>query len=805
MTNRPVLYFLLVAGCAYAQTSKDVEFFETKIRPIFATQCHQCHSSASKITFGGLKMDRRASFFAGGQSGPLVVPGKPEQSRLLQVVHYNGPLKMPPSGKLSPEQIDSLSKWVKMGAPWPEESTAAEQADRKKKQDSDDQRRKHWAWQPVQKPEAGRNIDSFIAATLAEKGLKGVAAADKRTLIRRLYFDLAGLPPSTDEVSAFLQDNTPEAFEKVVDRLLASPHYGERWGRHWLDLTYFADNLEIGRKIPAKEAWRYRDYVLQSFQADKPYNKFIEEQIAGDLLPYETDAQRREQVVATGFLALGPWPLVAADKEQLRMDVVDMQLDLTGKAFLGLTMGCARCHDHKFDPIPAKDYYAMAGIFGSTQTLNGRIDGVFSDVNRIPLPETPEELRERAVATEKYLAAITELKAKQKEVTEEKERLKKNETKTDDIDKKLAELNKAIAQLEFNRPEPPMALAVRDVESPVDHKINIRGNSHMLGEEVPRSFVQVAMWSGPPQLSYRASGRLEMAQWIASEKNPLTARVMVNRIWQHLFGAGLVRSVDNFGLRGELPSHPELLDYLAVRFMEQGWSVKKIVREVVLSQTYRSSSAHDVKSYETDPENRWVWRMNRRRLEAETIRDSVLFLTKTLDATRGGPTLPLDIPGNLNTGKPVEFRDDAKMPEELLRRRTVYLPVLRKSQHRSLDILNLFDFPDVNQVNGARNMTTVPTQALYLLNSQFLRDQARRLSDLSAEHAIDANRRVDWLIERVLSREANPADRARAAEFIAAFSSELSKAGKSGAEAAQEAWARYSHSLLVSNEFLYVR
>ena len=327
----------------------------------------------------------------------------------------------------------------------------------------------------------------------------------------------------------------------------------------------------------------------------------------------------------------------------------------------------------------------------------------------------------------------------------------------------------------------------------------------MLGEEVPRSFVQVAMWDSAPVLSYRASGRLELAQWIASEKNSLTARVISNRIWQHLFGSGLVRSVDNFGLRGELPTHPQLLDYLAVRFVEQGWSIKKAVREVILSHTYRQSSAHNAVAYQLDPENLLRWRVNRRRLEGEIIRDAVLSITGTLNESRGGPTLPLDNPDNLNLGKPVEFRDDAKLPDELLARRTVYLPVLRKSQHRSVDILNLFDFPDVNQVNGARSVTTVPTQALYLMNSPFFQQQSKLLASLMLEQAAGENARVDWLMQRVLGHGAQPGDQAKAKEFLHSFAAELVKEGKSSGEAMREAWDRYCHALLASNEFLYLR
>jgi len=780
------------------------------------------------MAFGGLRLDQKALFFQGGQSGPLVVPGKPEESLLLKVVSYSTQLKMPPTGKLKPEQIDVLAEWVRMGAPWPEEVAPAVDvgaaANAKAKQDA----LKHWAWQAVVKPEIPKTnspvwsdqaIDRFILAKLEEKNLAPSPDADKRTLIRRVYFDLAGLPPANKEIDAFVKDTSPKAFESVVDRLLAAPAFGERWGRHWLDLSYFADNLEIGRKIPAKDAWRYRDYVIHSLNEDKPFTKFINEQLAGDLLPYESDAQRREQVIATGFLALGPWTLVAADKEQLRMDVVDMQVDLIGKAFLGLTVGCARCHDHKFDPISHKDYYAMAGILGGTETLHGRIDGIFSDVNRIQLPESADELRKRAVDTEKFHANIAALKPQLKKLTEEKEKLKKTlpppsgeasaapnpDSPLAALDKQIAKVTKDIALLEYNRPEPPEAYAVRDVDAPANAHINIRGNPHMLGEEVPRSFLQIAMWDKPPALAYRASGRLELAQWIANEKNPLTARVIANRVWQHLFGAGLVRSVDNFGLRGELPTHPELLDYLATRFVDGGWSLKKSVREVILSRAYRQSSAHNAQAYRVDPENLLRWRMNRRRMEGEIIRDSVLAITKTLESKRGGPTLPLENADNLNLGKPVEFRDDAKLPDSLLTRRTVYLPVLRKSQHRSVDILNLFDFPDVNQVNGARSITTVPTQALYLMNSPFYHQQAKLLAARAIEFGTTPAARIQWLTGQVLGRDARPDDQTRGKDFVDHFSAALAQAGKPAAQASREAWERYCHALLASNEFLYIR
>ena len=375
----------------------------------------------------------------------------------------------------------------------------------------------------------------------------------------------------------------------------------------------------------------------------------------------------------------------------------------------------------------------------------------------------------------------------------------------DPLAKQLKETNDEIALLEFNRPSPPYAFAVRDVEAPADIRINLRGNAHMLGDVAPRSFIKVLMWDESPVLSYRASGRLELAEWIANEKNPLTAKVFVNRVWQHLFGVGLVPSVNNFGLRGEKPSHPKLLDFLAVRFVEQGWSVKKLVREIVLSRAYRQSSAHSDEGSAKDPENRLLWRMNRRRLEGEAMRDAILSITGALDLTAGGPSLPLDIPGNVSLGKPAEFRDEAKLPEELLARRTIYLPVLRKSQLKTLDVLNLFDFPDVNQVTGARTVTTVPTQALYLMNAPFLHEQSQLLAARAVQAAPDTEPRVDWLIPRVLGRLARSEDRSAAVRFVEEFAAASRAQGGEPEDAEQQAWARYCHALFVSNEFLYVQ
>ena len=739
-------------------TSEQAKFFESKVRPLLARNCYPCHSEQAKILYSNLRVDDRAALLNGGSRGPAIIPGDPDSSQLIQAVRYDN-LKMPPAGRLSGDQIEALVEWVEMGAPWPD-LEVVDGVEASHGQNNLASSQSHWAWTPVQEvsPPPVWNttwpadpIDSFILKKLESKGLTPSPEADLYTLLRRVFFDLTGLPPEPEDIESFASDDSEIAFEKVVDRLLKSPGFGERWGRHWLDLTSYADSLGQGRRIPAREAWRYRDYVINAFNSDKPYDRFVQEQISGDVLPWKTDDQRREQLVATGFLAIGPWAVVDSDKEKLRMDVVDHQLDTLGRALQGLTLGCARCHDHKFDPIPTREYYAMAGIFRSTRTLNGRMSGGFSDVNRVLLPETASEMRKRALATEEYQESLDRflreyeaVESEKKHLADRQKALEEAETETNEalekelkeIDKKLKEAKDRIRLLEFRRPGPPMAIAVQDRAVPKDCRVNIGGDPHNLGEEIPRGFLSVASPAKAGRIDshrnlkglyegfQKSSGRLELAEWLIDPRNRLLARVMVNRIWHHLFGAGLVRTVDNFGAGGEPPSHPELLDYLASRFVEQGWSIKGMIREIVLTRTYRQASSHNLKAHEVDPDNRLLWRANRRRLEAESYRDSVLAISGALDRTRGGPTLPLDIPESITLGFPTALTQDAKVNDEFLNRRTIYLPSVRKNQLPQLDLLNLFDFPDPDQTIGARSVTTVPTQSLYLMNSPFLREQA---------------------------------------------------------------------------------
>ncbi len=818
---------LSLCAAAQAAASDPVEFFEKEVRPVLARSCYGCHSSRAATVFGELRLDSAAAVLQGGRSGPAVVPGDPQGSRLIQAIGYGWEqLAMPPTGKLEAREIEALTEWVRLGAPWPEsgESALAQDAD-----GGNPAAAAHWAWQPLAEPPVPEtadaawprgDIDRFVLAELERRGLDPVGPADAYTLLRRLTLDLTGLPPTPAEIREFAAGGDA-ALEAAVDRLLASPAFGELWGRHWLDLAGYADTLGLGRRIPAPHAWRYRDYVIAAFNSDKPYDRFLREQVAGDVLAFDDDMQRREQIVATGFLAIGPWALVDADKAQLRMDVIDNQLDTLGRAVLGLTVGCARCHDHKFDPIPQREYYALAGVFQSTKTLEARMSGVFSGVHRALLPETPDELAARAEALERWRQDYARMREEQRQAERRRDRLKAELEKAKsggdaaarkDLQERAAAATKQAAKLKqetarmrhYAKPSPPIAPALADRPVPSDAAIRLGGAPHSLGERVPRGFLSLAPLDPNPKIANRrlfgigfqkSSGRLELAQWLTDPGNPLPARAMANRVWHHLFGAGIARSVDNLGLLGERPSHPQLLDYLALRLQRLDWSVKGLIREIALSRTYGLAAAHEPRAAAVDAENRLLWRANRRRLQAETIRDAVLQVSGALDLRRGGPSLPLDDEGSVRMGQPPLLTDKLELGEKMRFRRTVYLPTLRKSQLVALDILNLFDFPDPNVVKGRRDVTTVPTQALYLMNSPFLIEQSKRAARrlLAEESAGDADRVRAFLL-RALGRPAAAEDLERAAAFL------QDTEGVLGREAA---WARYCHAVLASNEFLF--
>ncbi len=825
-----LLVAILLGLSAHAQPTDSpgaaLDHFETKIRPLLAQHCHQCHSSRAVTVFGELRLDSAEAVERGGRSGPVVVPGDPEASRLIQAVrHESGPIAMPPAGRLKDSQINDLIEWVRSGALWPERARVAQEAAAPAT---------HWAWQPLRATEPptvqaeqwpSGQLDRFVLAKLEQSGLVPQDSADPYTLLRRLAFDLTGLPPSparVRELATLPTEDWPRFLESVVDSYLSSSAFGERWGRHWLDLAGYADTLGLGRRIPAPEAWRYRDYVIDAFNRDKPYDRFVSEQVAGDVLEAQDDAQRREQIVATGFLAIGPWALVDQDKLQLQMDVVDNQLDTLGRSILGITVGCARCHDHKFDPVPQRNYYAMAGIFASTRTLDARMSGVFSDVHRVRLPETSQELRSRATALERwqeeYDAALAEQRKADSLVAELEaaiEAVSQEQTGTDEVgglQSRLAQARKTASAaktearriLHYSKPRPPRALALADEPEPRGTHLRLGGNPHSLGEEVPRGFLSLVPLPADPKIANRrligigfqkSSGRLELARWLTDSGNPLTARVIANRIWHHLFGRGIVASVDNFGLLGERPSHPQLLDYLAVRLQALDWSIKALIREIVLSRTYGLAAGHDQLAAAKDPENLLLWRSSRRRLEAETIRDAVLVVSGTLDYRSGGPSLPLRSRGSVVMGQPPLLASSLELTDSIRFRRTVYLPTLRKSQLSEVDILNLFDFPDPNTVKGSRDVTTVPTQALYLMNSPFLIKQSRAAARaLLAEDGASDAQRVRTFILQALGRPASSEDIARAMRFLSDTGADLGR---------NEAWARYCHAVFASNEFLF--
>jgi hypothetical protein len=652
---------------------------------------------------------------------------------------------------------------------------------------------RHWAFEPPIDPQlpAVRNdawsrspIDQFILSGLEARGLRPAPPADKRTLIRRATFDLTGLPPTPEEIDAFLADLSPDAFAKVVDRLLASPGYGERWGRHWLDVARYADSNGLDENVAHGNAWRYRDYVVASFNADKPFAEFLVEQIAGDLLPAADAATRHERLIATGLLAIGPKVLAEPDEKKMEMDIVDEQVDTLGRAVMGLTLGCARCHNHKFDPVSMEDYYGLAGVFQSTRTME-----TFKKVARWHENSlaSPDELARKADHDRRVAALKEEIKA----LAEKKENARPEEPKRlPEAPKRRAEL----AELEKSAPELPSAMGVAEGKV-ADAALLRRGNPLTPGDIVPRCFPTFLAGDAQPPLPAGQSGRLELARWLTRPDHPLTARVIVNRIWRWHFGQGLVRSVDNFGLLGERPSHPELVDWLARRFVADGWSVKAMHRLLMLSAAYRMSAERDPQAAEIDPDNRLLLRANVRRLEAESIRDSLLAVADLLDRTPGGPAI--------THVKNRAFLFDHTSKDETTyssRRRSLYLPVIRNHLY---DVFQLFDATDATVSNGDRATTTAATQALFALNSDLIIDASQRLAARLLDRAdLDDAGRVRLLYLSAYGRQPTAREIERAKAAIARFDEEL-PAGEPGPRRAL-AWALFCHVVLAANEFVFL-
>ena len=848
-----LLFFLPALAPAAEPTREQLDFFEKRIRPVLVNRCYECHSADAKKLKGGLALDTRDGLLAGGETGPALVPGDPEKSRLIEAVRYqNRDRQMPPKSALPADQIRDLEQWVKMGAPDPRHQPAAKIAKREIDLEAG---RKFWAFQPIANPpvptpknlptdaRAIRNpIDAFILAQLEPHGLTLAAPADKRTLLRRATFDLTGLPPTPEEIAAFLADTSPDAFARLIDRLLNSPHYGERWGRHWLDVARYADSNGLDENVAFGNAWRYRDYVINAFNRDLPYDQFIRQQIAGDLLPAATTAERHQHLTALGFLSIGPKLLAEPDKVKLLMDLIDEQIETLGRAFLGMTLGCARCHDHKFDPIPTTDYYSLAAIFKSTHTMD--------DLKTIakwhePVVASPADLAAQTAFNQKIAAqkqTISNLvaTANQTLLTENKLTTLPKTPETQYPTNTVAELKKlraALAALEKEAPEMPSTMGVTDSTNIVHSlPIHIRGSHLNLGAPAARGVPQVMTIAATrPRFAEKQSGRLELANWLASPDHPLTARVIVNRIWRWHFGQGLVPSTDNFGALGDRPTHPELLDWLAHRFIADGWSLKSLHRLLMLSATYQQSGSATAPSNPTDSapttslsqRARVGVRENAptstatpqttqslspsprlpvppsllpsfpiRRLEAEEIRDALLAVSGRLDPAMGGKTIPLknrEFVFN-HTSKDATTYDSP--------RRALYLPIIRNHLY---DLFEQFDYPDPAVPTGSRNATTVAPQALLMMNSDLVLQSATALAiQLLARSELTDPERLTLAYTKAYGRPPTPRELTRAQTFLTNFEKNAATRQPTPKAPRTEAWSALCQTILAANEFIFL-
>lgn len=752
-------------------TADDVVFFESRIRPVLVQHCYECHAADSKIVRGGLLLDTRDALLKGGDSGPGLVAGQPENSLLIQALYYDS-LQMPPAGKLPDTVIADFKEWIQRGAQDPR--SEVRQA---KLQPVDWQAaKKHWAFQPLTAPVPPQTdsstwgvneIDQFVLQKLQQNLMQPNSSADRQTLIRRVTFDLTGVPPTQEEVHAFVTDDSPQAFDRVIDRLLESPRYGERWGRHWLDLVRYATTNGADENHGLPNAWRYRDWVIRMINRDLPLDQFLIQQLAGDLLPVPADEQEAgDLLTATGMLVIGPKMLAEQDKEKMIIDIVDEQVDTISKTMLGLTIGCARCHDHKFDPISAKDYYSLAGIFYSTRSMENR-DFVSKWLER-PLPSATIAAR-RAEHQQKIDASKASIAT----------------MKSPDDDAAIAAARKAVEQLEREMPQFDMVMAAHDAATATNLPVHLRGNHLKPGpEQIPRGMPGILTAVAPgPEIQAQASGRLELARWLVSPEQPLTARVMVNRIWMWHFGRPLMRSPSNWGLQAEPPSHPELLDWLAGELMRNGWSMKALHRTILRSSSYQMSSEVRIDYAEKDPENRLLWRQNRRRLEAESVRDSILFVGGGLDQTMGG------MAGEVEA-----------------KRRAIYLPIDRSALY---EMFSTFDYVETGNHIEQRPVTTVPNQALFLMNSPLVHEQARQLIERlpTSDPAVpiaDCGSVVSTLTEHLYGRAAGEAEILGALQFLTQAEATLQEISDVR-ERRLQAWAALCRTLMAGNEFLFVR
>lgn len=947
MKTRHLLYLICLSP-GLLSGDEGIEFFEKKIRPVLSKNCYECHSAQAKKAKAGLLLDRKAGWEMGGENGAVIVPGKPEESRLLIAIRFdNNDIKMPKAGKLPNRVIKDFEKWIKMGAPDPRDQPLDEEfVHTGPRSKSLEEARKFWSFQPLKDPQppitrnaslSQDDLDQFVLSKLEDKNLKPAERADNATLLRRIYFDLIGLPPTPEQIDVFLENPSKKALEETIDKLLDTPQYAERWGRHWLDVARYADTTGGGRNFAFPNAYRYKDWVLDSYREDKPIDHFIRQQIAGDLLPSSSDEEFNDNMIGTTFLALGPHNYELQDKALLRMEIVDEQLAAVSRAFLGMTIGCARCHDHPFDPLPTSEYYSMAGIFRSTNSsrpgnvasfierdlrdpyeaerkkhdeaakvLNDKLITLETELKvlnggKAPEPTVnsvksldPKKVKgivvddteatlvgswNKSTHSATYLGAgyrhdggqnkgeksaiwkanipksgvydvqisysassnrssnvsvtvFTDLEEKTIIVDQRKRppidgtflslgkynleegewdvvkintagstgvviidaiRLlsesddrstlppiakktpKKKDPAKEEIEAQKKELKEAIAELKKDieahkktaPPKAPKTMSVEEHAEAGDWHIHVRGGIRNLGQKVKRGFIQAATPEGEspkPEIKKGSSGRLELARWVTSAENPLTARVYVNRVWHQLFGRGIAPSTDNFGEMGQRPTHPELLDHLTSDFIDNGWSTKKLIRKILLSSTYQMSSTTNKQSLAADPDNHLFSRQNRRRLEVEAIQDAMLVASGKLD-----PTSENTKPRALYTKL-----DRNKIPE----------------------MWDIFDFPNPNLVSGVRNTSTVPTQALFLMNDPFVIKEAETAAKKILQNKdLTAEERLNLAYKITLGREPEQQEKSLALNYIEQHNN---------GDDDPEAWAGIMHSLYASIDFRYL-
>ena len=728
-------------------TAEHLAFFEQRVRPLLVTHCYECHSEQSEEVAGRLLVDSAPTMRRGGASGAAVVPGDLEHSLLIAAVRYeNDEMQMPPDGKLSDAEIASLEEWVRMGAPDPRRSATRIPT----KAIDVDKAREFWSFKPIANPVPPavqdsswpiNDIDRFILAALEQRDLAPVAPADKRTLIRRATFDLIGLPPTPAEIEAFLNDESPQAFERVVKRLLESRHYGERWGRHWMDLVRYADTAGENSDYPIPQAYRYRNYIIDAFNNDKSYDEFLEEQIAGDLLPASSDAERNEHIIATGYIASSRRFGSVIENYPQHLTIEDT-IDNIGRVVMGLTLSCSRCHDHKFDPLLQTDYYGIYGMFESTKYAFPGIE-----LDKVPRDFVP--------------------------------------------------------LVKDGKPSNELAYAVADAKVG-DAYLQIRGEPTQPGDIVPRKFLDLFGGQRLTDEQSQQSGRLQLAQWLTDRENPLTARVMVNRIWQYHFGSGLVKTPSDFGSRGQLPTHPELLDWLATRFIESGWSIKQMHQLIMNSQTYHLSSTSapiqpsslNLHPSTIDPNNELHWRFSRHRLDAESLRDALLMISGELDTSMMNEPHPFPPVDKWQFTQHHPFRDSYES-----NRRSVYLMTARLN---AKPFFTTFDGADRNASTALRDSSVTTVQSLYLMNDEFVHQRGSAFADRILREGESDDERLQLAFDLVVGRPPTDEERSTTGEFFGQLREQLAACGTPKGELERECWSGLARALFRTNEFLYV-